>query len=62
MRRTGIDTMWTDRRDIWWHDIVATASPEHQAESFDAEHALFLLYTSGTTGSPRASCIPPVAT
>jgi acetyl-CoA synthetase len=53
VRRTGIDTTWTDGRDIWWHDIVATASPEHQPEPFDAEHPLFLLYTSGTTGKPK---------
>ena len=29
------------------------ASPEHTPEAFDAEHPLFLLYTSGTTGKPK---------
>ncbi len=53
VRRTGIDTPWTEGRDLWWHDIVDTASPEHTPEAFDSEHPLFLLYTSGTTGKPK---------
>ena len=53
VRRTGIDTPWTEGRDLWWHDTVDTASPEHTPEAFDAEHPLFLLYTSGTTGKPK---------
>jgi acetyl-CoA synthetase len=62
VRRTGIDVPWTEGRDLWWHDTVENASPEHTPEAFDAEHPLFLLYTSGTTGARRASCTPPVAT
>jgi acetyl-CoA synthetase len=53
VRRTGIDTPWTEGRDLWWHDVVDAASPEHTPEAFDAEHPLFLLYTSGTTGKPK---------
>jgi acetyl-CoA synthetase len=53
VRRTGIDTPWTEGRDLWWHDIVDTASAEHTPEAFDSEHPLFLLYTSGTTGKPK---------
>ena len=53
VRRTGIDVSWTDGRDLWWHDVVDTASPEHTPEAFDAEQPLFLLYTSGTTGKPK---------
>ncbi len=53
VRRTGIDTAWTEGRDLWWHDIVDPASPEHTPEAFDSEHPLFLLYTSGTTGKPK---------
>jgi acetyl-CoA synthetase len=53
VRRTGIDVPWTQGRDLWWHDVVDPASPEHSAEAFDAEHPLFLLYTSGTTGKPK---------
>jgi acetyl-CoA synthetase len=53
VRRTGADIGWTEGRDVWWHDVVDAASPEHHAEPFDAEHPLFLLYTSGTTGKPK---------
>jgi acetyl-CoA synthetase len=51
--RTGIDVDWTDGRDLWWHEVVGQASPEHTPEAFDSEHPLFLLYTSGTTGKPK---------
>jgi acetyl-CoA synthetase len=53
VKRTGIDVPWTQERDVWWHDVVDPASSEHNAEAFDAEHPLFLLYTSGTTGKPK---------
>jgi acetyl-CoA synthetase len=53
VRRTGIDIGWSEGRDVWWHDVVDQASAEHTAEAFDAEHPLFLLYTSGTTGKPK---------
>ena len=53
VRRTGIDVSWTPERDLWWHETVEQASPEHTPEAFDSEHPLFLLYTSGTTGKPK---------
>jgi acetyl-CoA synthetase len=53
VQRTGVEVPWTEGRDVWWHDAVGAASAEHQAEAFDAEHPLFLLYTSGTTGKPK---------
>ncbi|MEE2061255.1 acetate--CoA ligase [Rhodococcus artemisiae] len=53
VQRTGIDVEWTDGRDLWWHETVEKASPEHTPEAFDAEHPLFILYTSGTTGKPK---------
>ncbi|WAJ44903.1 acetate--CoA ligase [Mycobacterium sp. Aquia_216] len=53
VRRTGIDVSWNDDCDVWWHDVVDSASPEHNPQPFEAEHPLFLLYTSGTTGKPK---------
>ena len=53
VRRTGQDVAWTPGRDVWWHDVVDPADPVHHAESFDAEHPLFVIYTSGTTGRPK---------
>ncbi len=52
VRRTGQDVAWTDK-DVWWHDAVGNASEEHEAPAFDAEHPLFILYTSGTTAKPK---------
>jgi len=52
VKRTGQETAWSDR-DVWWHEIVERQSAEHVAESFDSEHPLFILYTSGTTAKPK---------
>ncbi|MDQ3054189.1 MAG: AMP-binding protein, partial [Actinomycetota bacterium] len=53
VRRTGQDVAWNDDRDLWWHDVVDRQPDTHQAEAFDAEHPLFILYTSGTTAKPK---------
>lgn len=53
LRRTGQNVPWTDGRDVWWHDVVDSASVEHEAQPFAAEHPLFIIYTSGTTGKPK---------
>ncbi|GAA3045146.1 acetate--CoA ligase [Gordonia defluvii] len=55
VKRTNHDPSlnWVAGRDVWWDDTVGEASPEHEAEAFDSDHPLFLLYTSGTTGKPK---------
>ena len=53
VRRTGQETAWTEGRDVWWHDVVPQASTEHEPAWVEAEHPLFILYTSGTTGKPK---------
>ena len=53
VKRTGQETNWDASKDVWWHDIVDRQSAEHVAQSFDSEHPLFILYTSGTTAKPK---------
>lgn len=40
-------------RDLWWHDLMATASADCPALPLDSEHPLYILYTSGSTGKPK---------
>ncbi|MER7791624.1 acetate--CoA ligase [Streptomyces sp. NPDC097640] len=53
VRRTGQEVAWTEDRDVWWHELVDRQPDQHTPEAFDAEHPLFILYTSGTTGKPK---------
>jgi len=53
VKRTGQETAWDANRDIWWHEIVDRQSEQNEAEPFDSEHVLFILYTSGTTAKPK---------
>jgi acetyl-CoA synthetase len=53
VKRTGQDTAWAPGRDVWWHDVVDPQAAEHEPEWVEAEHPLFILYTSGTTGKPK---------
>jgi acetyl-CoA synthetase len=52
-QRTGSEQVMQAGRDYWWHELMADASDECEALPLDAEHPLFLLYTSGTTGKPK---------
>jgi acetyl-CoA synthetase len=40
-------------KDQWYHDLMADAPEECEAEPMDAEDPLFILYTSGSTGKPK---------
>ncbi|HSJ98391.1 MAG TPA: acetate--CoA ligase [Myxococcota bacterium] len=53
VRRTGEPTHMTVGRDHWWHERMEAASADCPPARLDAEHPLFILYTSGTTGKPK---------
>lgn len=53
LKRTGGAVQMKEGRDLWWHELEAGAAAECPAEPLDAEHPLFVLYTSGTTGKPK---------
>ena len=40
-------------RDLWYDDLLANADPVCPAEPMEAEHPLFLLYSSGSTAEPK---------
>ena len=47
------DAPMTEGRDVWFHEAMEAADPECPAEPFDAEHPLFILYSSGSTAKPK---------
>ena len=53
VQHTGQDVDWHEGRDVWWHEWMPIHPTEHTPQAFDAEHPLFILYTSGTTGKPK---------
>ncbi len=56
VKRTGHDVNMEPSRDMWYNELMQLpiASPHCDAEEMDSEDPLYLLYTSGTTGKPKA--------
>jgi acetyl-CoA synthetase len=46
VRSKGVECQMREGRDVFYEDIVAAADPECPAEPLDAEHPLYILYTS----------------
>ena len=53
VRSTGAPCDMRAGRDHWYHELLEQAEPECPAEPMEAEHPLFLLYSSGSTAKPK---------
>ena len=53
LKRVGNKVAMRKSRDLWWDELVSAQSSKCEAAQLDAEHPLYTLYTSGTTGKPK---------
>ncbi|MFC5356392.1 acetate--CoA ligase [Azospirillum himalayense] len=53
VKHTGGNVAWTEGRDLWYHEEIASVSADCPPEEMSAEDPLFILYTSGSTGKPK---------
>jgi acetyl-CoA synthetase len=53
VRRADTETPMKDGRDVWWHEQAEKVDADCPAEPLDAEHPLYILYTSGSTAKPK---------
>jgi acetyl-CoA synthetase len=53
VRSKGVPCQMRPGRDVYYDEILAAAAADCPAEALDAEHPLYILYTSGSTAKPK---------
>jgi acetyl-CoA synthetase len=53
VKATATDCEMQDGRDVWFGEALEAAGDECEPEALDAEHPLYVLYTSGSTAKPK---------
>jgi acetyl-CoA synthetase len=53
VKHADADCDMKDGRDLWYHEALEAADDECEAEPLDAEHPLYILYSSGSTAKPK---------
>ena len=53
VKHTDNDISWQEKRDAWYHDLMAEVTADCAPEIMDSDDPLFILYTSGSTGKPK---------
>ena len=53
VKATGAECEMREGRDLWFHEALEAADDECEPEALEAEHPLYVLYTSGSTAKPK---------
>jgi len=53
LKHTSTEHVWTEGRDVWWHEAIEGCADAFDPVPMEAEDMLFILYTSGSTGKPK---------
>jgi acetyl-CoA synthetase len=53
VKRTENRVDWKEGRDVWYHEAIQSISADCVAEEMSATDPLFILYTSGSTNTPK---------
>ena len=53
VRNTGGEVAMREGRDLYYDEAIAAADPDCPPAELDAEHPLYILYSSGSTAKPK---------